>query len=177
MQDFKLIPFPTDTIPVIEIAGEITRANNNLFLRYEVKGDIAQILLPAKASSPGRTNNLWKATCFEFFLALPNESRYWEFNLSPSGDWNVYKMDGYRRVAFQEELVFHKMPFAFRKANGKLSLDITLDLNPLIQIQQMAQVGITTIIQTLDYKESHWALAHTSSNVDFHLKESFTLYI
>jgi hypothetical protein len=34
-----------------------------------------------------RKDGLWTATCFEAFLALPDQSRYWEINLSPNGDW------------------------------------------------------------------------------------------
>ena len=175
MQTFKLIPYPADTLPGINIAGEIIRAGNNFFLRYEVNGDIDRILLSARSSSPSRTDDLWKATCFEFFIAFPDEPEYWEFNMSPSGDWNVYKMDAYRRVDFREESAFNKLPFVFRQSMDKLSLDISVDLSPILQPQQEVQVGITAIIQSLDGNESYWALAHPGGQADFHLREGFTL--
>jgi hypothetical protein len=175
MQVFKLTPFPSKTIPNIKISGEIIRAENNLFIHYEVNGDTDAILLSAKASTPSRTDDLWKATCFEFFLAIPNQPAYWEFNMSPSGDWNVYRIDAYRRVGFREETAFNQLPFVLREMDSKLTLDISMDLSPILQPQQTVRVGITAIIQTVDGNETYWALAHPGTQADFHLRESFIL--
>lgn len=175
MQVFKLTPFPSNTIPNIKISGGIVRVENNLFIRYEVSGEIDKILLPARASSPSRTDDLWKATCFEFFVAIPNQPGYWEFNMSPSSDWNVYRMDAYRRVGFREETAFTQLPFMFRKEENKLSLDISVDLDRMLQPQQAVQVGIAAIIQTMDRRETYWALTHPGQQADFHLRESFIL--
>lgn len=177
MQEFKLIPFPSDPVPNIKIGGEIIRSKNRFFIRYEMNGDIDQTLLSAKSSSPSRTDDLWKATCFEFFLAIPGQAGYWEFNMSPSGDWNVYKMDDYRRVGFREETAFTQLPFIFRQTEDKLSLDISMDLGPILQTQQTVQVGITAIIQTIDGNETYWALAHPGPRADFHLRESFIISV
>lgn len=175
MQVFKLKPFPSNIIPNIKIIGEIVRVENRLFLRYEVNGDTHAILLPAKASTPSRTDDLWKATCFEFFLALPNQPAYWEFNMSPSGGWNVYKMDAYRREGFREDIAFTQLPFLFSNTDNKLSLDISVDLSPIAQPHQVVYVGITAIIQTMEGHETYWALAHPGPQADFHLRESFIL--
>lgn len=177
MQTFKLIPFSANNLPNIGITGEIIRSENKFLLRYEVSGQVSQILLSAKSSSPSRTDDLWKATCFEFFIAIPNQPEYWEFNMSPSGDWNVYKMDAYRRVGFREEIAFTELPFIFRTPENELSLDISVDLSPIIQPQQKVQIGITAIIQTKDGNETYWALAHPGPQADFHLRESFILSI
>lgn len=177
MQTFKLLPYPADNTPKIDIAGEVIRSGNKFFLRYGITGNVDQILLPAKSASPSRREDLWKATCFEFFAAISNQPEYWEFNMSPSGDWNVYKMDAYRRVGFREETAFKQLPFVFRNTSGRLSLDITVDLSPILVSQQQVQIGITTIIQTIDGKETHWALSHPGAQADFHLKESFSIRI
>jgi hypothetical protein len=175
MQEFKLVPFPSNITPNIKITGEIMRVGNKISLRYEVNGDIDRVLLSSKAPSSSRTDDLWKATCFEFFIAIPDQPHYWEFNLSPSGDWNVYVMEAYRRVGFREEVVFTQLPFVFRKSQDKLSLDISLDLSPILQPKQVVQVGIASIIQTTDQTETYWALAHPGPQADFHLRESFTI--
>ena len=177
MQTFKLIPYPTDNLPKINITGRIIRPENKLILRYEVNGGIDQILLSAKSSFPSRTDDLWKATCFEFFIAIPNQPEYWEFNMSPSGDWNVYKMDAYRRVGFREETAFTQLPFVLKETGDQLSIDISVDLRPILQPQQKVQVGITAIIQTMDGKETYWALAHPGTQADFHLRDSFILSV
>lgn len=175
MQTFKLVPYPAINPPKIDISGEIVRASNNFFIRYEVDGEIDQILLSARSSSPTRTDDLWKATCFEFFIATPYQPGYWEFNMSPSGDWNIYKMEAYRRVGFREETAFTQLPFVLGKSGSKLSLDISVDLNPLLQPKQEVQVGITAIIQSVYGNESYWALAHPGAQADFHLRDSFIL--
>jgi len=177
VQTFELIPYPTDNIPKISITGELTRYNNLFFIHYDVDGEIEQILLPAKSSPPSRADDLWKATCFEFFIAVPNQPEYWEFNMSPSGHWNVYRIDAYRKIGFREEAAFNKLPFIFKNAPGKLSLDITVDLNQILKSPQQVQVGITAVIQTMDETESYWALAHPGEQADFHLRESFSIYI
>ena len=179
MQTFELSPYPVEGLPAIEIVGTVERIGNQLSLRYEVRGDIGSILLHPP-STPTRKNDLWMATCFEFFLAVPGTSGYWEFNMSPSGDWNVYCMDEYRRVGFREESNIQQLPFQFQKTGTGLSLDLAVDLRSIIQPEQKIEIGISAVIQTKDKQESHWALSHPnewSSQPDFHLRESFVLEV
>ena len=96
--------------------------------------------------------------------------------MSPSGNWDIYKMDAYRRVGFQEEVALTKLPFVFRKAENKLSLDILVDVSPILPPQQKVQIGITAIIQTTDGYETYWALAHPGKQADFHLRDSFLIH-
>jgi len=149
--------------------------DNQLSIRYEVHGEIEQILFPVISSTPARKDDLWRATCFEFFIAIQDQPQYWEFNMSPSGDWNIYAMDAYRQINMREETAFTQLPFEFRKTNDKILLDISVDLNPILQANQVLQIGITTIIQTIDGNESYWALAHPGPHADFHLRESFSI--
>jgi len=84
-------------------------------------------------------------------------------------------MDAYRQVNMREEIVFTQLPFEFRKTNDEIFLDISVDLNPIIQPENILEVGITTIIQTDDGSESYWALTHPGPQADFHLMDSFVL--
>ena len=172
---FSLIPFPGTNIPDIKITGTISRKTNSLTLHYFLTGNIASILIPDVSLQPARKDELWTATCFEFFLAIPDQAQYWEFNLSPSGDWNIYHMDMYRRVGFREEMRIQRLPFSVQRDSGCVSLDAAADLNPIIQSEDLIQVGIASIIQTNDGHETYWALSHPNPLVDFHLRESFTL--
>ena len=174
MQTFKLIPYPSGQIPNIDIIGEIERIENQLSIHYAVQGDIRNILLPSKATST-RKDDLWKATCFEFFFAIPDLPEYWEANMSPLGAWNVYHMDAYRRIGFCEETKIQELPFDFRKADDKYLLDVSMHLSPVLQASQKIQVGITAIIQTTGGNETYWALTHLGAQADFHLRESFIL--
>jgi hypothetical protein len=177
VQTFELNPYPVEDVPEIEIVGTVERIGNQLSLCYEVRGDVGSILLHPP-STPARKDDLWMATCFEFFLAVPGTLGYWEFNMSPAGDWNVYRMDEYRRVGFREESAIRKLPFRFQKEKTELSLDIVMDLSPIIQPEEKIEIGISAVIQTMDKKETHWALSHPNewaSQPDFHLRESFVL--
>jgi hypothetical protein len=97
--DFCLEPFPGDGPgPGVKITGSITRAGDRLAVRYELRGNLAEVVIPAAAKGPARRHGLWKGTCFELFLGARGEARYWEFNFSPSGDWNVYGFAGSGRA-------------------------------------------------------------------------------
>jgi len=171
---FKLIPYPAENIPAIALTGTVTRQDNILSIHYSVRGKLENILLPEPSTS-SRQDDLWRATCFEFFIAPKDQSKYWEFNLSPSSKWNVYAMDAYRQVNMREELAFTQLPFEFRKAIDEISLEISVDLNPIFQPETILEIGIKTIIQTTDGIESYWALAHPGTHADFHLRESFIM--
>ena len=175
MRAFKLIPFPVAQIPSLEITGRVARQGNLLSIHYLVRGDIESILLPVPSDSPTRKHDLWQATCFEFFLAIKDQRHYWEFNLSPSGEWNAYHMDAYRRIGFREETTISNLPFEFTQDADKLSLDFSVGLTPIIRAEQTVQVGITAILQTTEGNETYWALAHPGQQADFHLRESFMI--
>jgi hypothetical protein len=174
-QYFSLIPFPDPTLPRIKITGNIVRQANTLSIHYSLTGDIENILFPEPCIDPSRKDELWTATCFEFFVAIPGEPAYWEFNMSPSGNWNVYRMDGYRRVGFREETLIQRLPFSVHQEPGRVSVEAAVVLSPIIQAETPIQVAITSVIQTKEGNESYWALAHPNPQPDFHLRESFTL--
>jgi len=172
---FSLIPFPDSNSPDIKITGKVSRQNNTLAVYYLLSGNVGDIVFPETSRQPGRKNELWTTTCFEFFLAIPEQPQYWEFNISPSGDWNIYHMAAYRRVSFREETLIQRLPFSVLKEAACVSVEITVDLSPIVRSQESIQVGITSIIQKNNGHESYWALAHPNSHADFHLRESFTL--
>jgi hypothetical protein len=174
---FSLIPFPASVLPHISITGNVSLQNNILTLYYLISGEIENILFPLKSVSPRRQDELWKLTCFEFFLAIKDRPEYWEFNMSPSGDWNVYHMDAYRRVGFREETSLQQLPFEAQREADKFHLNVVVDLNPILQRRQSLELGITGIIQTADGKETYWALSHPARQADFHLRESFILVL
>ena len=172
---FSLIASPDSNSPDIKIAGKISRQSNTLSIGYCLSGNVGDIVFPETSQQPRRKDELWTATCFEFFLAIPEQPQYWEFNMSPSGDWNIYHMDAYRRVSFREEILIQRLSFSVRKEAGCVSVDAFVDLSPIVRSQESIQVGITSVIQKNDGHESYWALAHPNSHADFHLRESFTL--
>lgn len=172
---FRLVPFPGGDIPEISITGKISLPNRILILHYLLEGKIEEILFPRRSVEPGRRDELWKMTCFEFFLAIKDQPQYWEFNLSPSGDWNIYYMDAYRRVGFRQEESIQRLRLDVQRAEGSLYLDALVDLDPILEPGVSLDLGITAIIQAADGKETYWALIHPGVVPDFHLRESFVL--
>lgn len=174
-QIFSLIPFADPHLPDISITGSISRKGNDLNVHYRLTGDIERLSFPEPSTQPARHDELWKSTCLEFFIAVLNQPEYWEFNMSPSGDWNVYHMDAYRRIGFREETLIQRLPFLVRKETGCVSVEATVDLSPIIQAEKTIQVGIASIIQTKDGHETYWALIHPNPQADFHIRESFII--
>lgn len=172
---FLLVPFLDANIPDITIKGKILRQSNLLTIHYALIGKIEDIFLPSLSVNPTRKDNLWKSTCLEFFLAVKELPQYWEFNLSPSGDWNVYYMDSYRRIGFREETSIQQLQFERQKRTNVFQLNAAVDLNPIIRVEQILEVGVTAVIQTTEGSETYWALMHPAPEADFHLRESFLL--
>ena len=124
MASFDLIPYPAENLLHIKITGDIERAGTQLSARYTLSGEINSVLFPTPSITPIRKHDLWKATCFEFFIAPAGQPQYWEFNLSPSGNWNVYRMDAYRQVNMREEEKVTSLPFTFQKTDTQINLSL-----------------------------------------------------
>ena len=174
-QSFSLIPFSIQDTPDLTITGEVTRRSNAFYIRYVLDANLETVVLPAWSAAPTRRDELWRTTCFEFFLAIENQAQYWEFNMSPSGDWNVYVMDAYRQVGMREEPRIKRFPFEVQRELGSLSLELAINLDPIIAREKPIEAGIASIIQTLNRQVTHWALVHPRPEPDFHLRDGFVL--
>ena len=95
---FILKPYPDpDMEPLdIKISGEIIPRKQQIDIHYKVVGNITDIRFPPASQSSTRRDQLWQTTCFEFFTGPKDSSAYWEYNLSPSGDWAVFRFVEYR---------------------------------------------------------------------------------
>lgn len=179
-QTFSLQPFPsTESFPHLKITGNISRNANQLTICYNLGGDLKEIALAkptegiaSLSNAPSRKHELWEDTCFEFFLGIKDSARYWEFNLSPAGHWNVYRFDGYRQ-GMQEETAFEKLPFSVHNQADSLELALNVNLDKIVSAEQEIQVAITTVINHRDSEITYWALTHRGAEADFHLRDSF----
>lgn len=172
---FELVPFSEPGIPKVRITGNVVREGSAITVQYSLSGNIVEVLLPAVTPQPVRKENLWLATCFEFFLAIPGQPQYWEFNFSPSGDWNAFHMDAYRRIGFRQEESIQNPEIKLANDIDCFKLDATIDLDPIFTSETKIQAAVTSVIQTRQGHETYWALAHPQPQADFHLRESFLL--
>jgi len=174
-QSFSLIPFSIQDTPDLTINGQVTRRSNTFYIRYVLAVNLESVALPALSAAPARKDELWRTTCFEFFIAIKNMPQYWEFNMSSSGDWNVYLMDAYRQVGMREETRIKRFPFEVQKGADSLSLEMAINLDLIIAREKSIEVGVASVIQTKNGKETYWALLHPRLEADFHVRESFIL--
>ena len=172
-QSFSLIPFSNQDTPDLTIIGQAVRRSNTFYIRYVLTVNLESVALPAWSATPRRSDELWKTTCFEFFIAIKHKPQYWEFNMSPSGDWNVYVMDAYRQVGMREERSIRLLPFELQKESKSLSLELAINLDPIIESKMPIEVGIASVIQALNGQETYWALVHPHPEADFHVREGF----
>lgn len=175
MTPFTLLPF-SQTHPDISITGTVQRQENQLAIAFTLAGHLDQVRMPTPSPKPTRQYDLWEATCFEFFLGQPHQDAYWEFNLSPSGDWNVFHLETYRQ-GLQEETALETLPYQVQQNTSSLTLALTLNLNCLIAAHQPLDMGICAVVQSPKPDLTYWAITHKGQQADFHRRDSFRLQI
>jgi hypothetical protein len=175
-QAFSLLPFPTASpVPGVKITGIIARRSKMLDILLEVHGPLAEIVIPPPAEVTARKHGLWEETCFEFFLAIKNSPRYWEFNLSPAGHWNVYRFAAYRQ-GMEEEEAFSQLPFSFMsQRDALLFLALEFDLTKIIPPDQALEIAISAIIKHRYGEPIYLALTHPGPQPNFHRRDSFII--
>jgi hypothetical protein len=185
VSDFTLYPFPTDrSLPQVKIGGKVERADGILSIEYQLQGDLDAVVILPPSDSPTRTFALWEHTCFEFFIGSPGEPNYWEFNLSPSGDWNVFSFDDYRQ-GLRTETTFTELPFKIDRQVDTLSLSGSWDISKIIPAERELEIAIATVVKFVGEASprenrdeiSYWALTHNSIEPNFHLRDSFIIKI
>jgi hypothetical protein len=134
---------------------------------------VKEILFPEPAERPLRKQGLWEETCLEVFLAVKDARQYWEVNLSPSGNWNVYRFSAYR-LGMQEEAAFTSLPFRVERGKDPFLLGVDLPLDGIIGPETPLEVGISAVIRLRNDEMTYWALNHPGQKPDFHRRESFT---
>ena len=169
---FTLIPWAIDTAPAVEITGAIALQSSRLKIIYRLAGT-SQVIVPAATEKPTRQYDLWEHTCFEFFLKLADSTKYWEFNLSPAGHWNVFRFLDYRQN-IAEEMAFVTLPFQVLLQNNSLLLNLEVELDKIISSESDLEVGITTVVEDKQ-QLSYWALTHPGTEADFHHRDSFII--
>jgi hypothetical protein len=174
-QSFSLAPFPAARpLPSLSIEGTIARRAATLTISYRLLGRLRDLVMPARAATPERREGLWMDTCFEVFLAGKCARRYWEFNLSPAGHWNVYRFTSYRE-GMAEEPAFTALPFTVETPRQVLTLALEIDLEKIVPADLALEVAISAMLRHKDGSMTHWALIHRGPQPDFHRRDSFII--
>lgn len=174
MIPFKLIPFDPHQAPELSLTGTVERQANKIAIAYELQGDLSQIETDPPHNWPTRQHNLWDTTCLELFFAPVEASSYWEVNLSPAGDWNVYRFEDYRD-GMAEEAEIQGLRSREQREMGWLQVAFDLDISNLVPLNVALDVGVTCVLERRDRTLSYWAIKHPGTAADFHDRAGFTL--
>jgi hypothetical protein len=185
-QAFALVPFGVaEPEAGVRLSGRIGRDGERLWVSYGLADPLQRLAIPPLSSAPRRRDELWQATCMELFLALPDQEAYREFNLSPSGDWNVYQLDGYRQ-GLRPDPGWSALPLRRRdpepaaaatesEPTGTLELHLTTTLPPELAAAAELEAAVTAVLQEGNGSCSYWALRHPGEQADFHRRDGFAL--
>ena len=123
---------------------------------------------PEGESEPGRTDELWKTTCFEAFLRPEGETGYTEYNFAPSGEWAAYDFTAHRAGMAEAEV--GSPPYIRVEDNLTWwGLGATIAV-PVLHYA----LGLSAVLEEQDGTKSYWALAHPHGAADFHHGDCFT---
>ena len=169
----KLWPHP-DAPPLAVRAVEVRLWSpgdpDSLSIDYRVVG--ARHLIVPEPAAPGRADALWKATCFELFVRPLDGPEYFEFNLSPSGQWAAYAFDSHR-AGMRDRRLRSDPSIEIERQEDCFLLRADLDLVSLPTSRLRA--GLSAILEEEGGHRSYWALAHPHGDPDFHDPDCFVV--
>ena len=143
----------------------------DLYLNYEVTGDIEKICVPAP-QTPAAVDGLWEHLCFEAFIAVKGDASYQEFNFSPSGQWAAYAFSEYR--IRKDGRVSQSPVIRFAQSDRLLQLEAVVAAADL-PVGEPLELGLTAVIEEIDGSHTYWALYHPEAHPDFHHRAGFIL--
>jgi len=167
---------PSKAVRGITASARIGGAGK-LAVTFALDADMSHVVLP-RTRAPARADELWRHTCFEVFVALPDSDAYCELNFSPSGEWAMYGFVGYRRGMTAIDV--RRAPrVAVRPTSRGLVLEAVTHLEdlPTPQPGSPLRAGAAAVIEETDGGLSYWALAHPSAVPDFHHRLGFVLQV
>lgn len=150
------------------IFARVSRERGILRVSYVVEADLELLRIPP-SRPPRFADRLWQHTCCELFVARKGETRYHEFNFSPSGEWAAYAFSRYREQAAGDEPLDPQI--TVHRAPDNLELDAAIHC----EAQGRLLLGLSAVIEDQDGTLSYWALRHPAGKPDFHHPDAFAL--
>jgi hypothetical protein len=136
-----------------------------------VVSPVSQIKIPSTSASPLRKDGLWEATCFEFFVAERGAKNYWEFNLSPSLDWQSYSFSGYREGRKDSENIL--VDIERYQSATHLEIKATIKGLEIFEKPKRLEGSMAAVFENLAGEKTFWAVEHRGQHPDFHRRDSF----
>jgi len=172
---FSLHPMEDACSLTFAVGGIVSRTRQELTVRFEVRGELAEISVPPPAEKKERRHNLWRETCFEVFFRRQQEKAYRELNLSPAGHWNAYFFDDCR-LGMRQDTEIYDLQSSFRRESSRLELTLSVDLAGLGMVDSPLQLGLSTVILS-NLGVTYWALSHCGPQPDFHNRKAWLFLV
>ena len=178
-----LLPFVRSSDgPVRALVASAEREGEGaLIFRYQLDADPRAVRIPA-TRAPRQTDELWKHTCFEAFIACsPRTSAYCELNFSPSTEWAAYSFESYRQgMAPAAPVVAPRIDVT--RDGSQLRVDARIDMRGLLPELWRApntklSVALSAVVEDDSGRISYWALKHAPDKPDFHHAAGFILEV
>lgn len=175
MKNLNLICHPDDlNASVSSLQASVVRLDSDrLQFAYRLTGEMSALKVPTLQTS-AMVEGLWQHTCFEAFIAEPNELEYLEFNFSPSSQWTIYRFNDYRQRVDYIGSITPKIHVEITETQLHLVAEIELPKN---LVNNNLQIGLTAVIENKHAQLTYWALQHPAPKPDFHLKAGFALLL
>lgn len=169
----KLLKHPDTPSPVTDVAVEAFRfEDGRVQFSFMAVGDLDRVVL-ARPGDAVRTDELWRHTCFEAFLANSEGEPYVELNFAPSGAWAAYAFDRHRSGMRRAEIDAPKIQSD--RVGPMVTLRAEVALGPLSELLPWKdwRAGLTAVFEADDGDRSYWALSHPPGEPDFHNADCF----
>ena len=161
-QSVRLVPFETGLPSGLGIQASLSWSSSGwLDLSFTVLAEdgLAELVLPqglldGEQCHGMRRDGLWQTTCFEAFLGLPGERRYWEINLAANGDWALYGFSDYRDGRSDPSQTVPPQ-VQLRRWHHQLRLEASLDLSAWWPPNVSPDIALTAVLDRGDNVLSH----------------------
>lgn len=172
---FNLVPYAEgDSVERIEGSFELNEME--IDCRWTLTGDLDRIRIPDRIAAPGRAMSLWEHTCFEFFIGATGEPDYYEFNLSPSGEWNSFGFTDLRTGMAETDSLVCNSSTAERPAPDTLQVSVRAAFAPPEGFGRY-RVGVSAVIELDEGQRLYYALSHDGGQPDFHRRSNHRILI
>ena len=168
-----MVAAPTHHVPLgLAVSCTITDLEEGLILQFQIDGDWENLKKSPPQTQTSRADNLWQSTCFECFLSAVHAPSYYEYNLSPAGNWNTYTFDAYRTGMRPASETLAPRIYQSFSTHQSTRTDVLIP-KPESLMNQEILVQPALVLESKAGEISYWASLHPPGKPDFHRREYF----
>jgi hypothetical protein len=162
--EITLRPFSVPA--VVEEIRCVVALEATLVIKYRLDGDMTRIHWPGEECIlTENTSELWRSTCFEYFIGQDAATGYFEFNQSPSGNGCGFEFEAYRQSPVaSSRLIADSFFMARDESSTEIRLDVPVPPSPFL-------LGLAAIIEDTDGTLHYYAARHPVDAPDFHRRD------